>query len=152
MWKRMVRTWIVRRPAMHGDEADAQAAEAALAQMVLADARRLEREAVVPPAGRVFWKAELRLRREATATATKPISLVEAVAAACGIGLIASLAGALAALWSPQWRGMVAVVSRPFTAFADATVVQVAALALALAWILIAPVVVYVATAKSENL
>jgi hypothetical protein len=46
------------------------------------------REARVPPAGRVWWRAEMRLRQEAAKKAATPIAVAHALAAACAAGLI----------------------------------------------------------------
>jgi hypothetical protein len=49
------------------------------------------REAPVPTSGQVWWRATLRMRAEAAATATRPIAAVQAVAGACAAGLCAGL-------------------------------------------------------------
>jgi hypothetical protein len=46
------------------------------------------REARVPPAGRVWWRSEMRARQEAARNAARPIAIVHAVAAACASGLV----------------------------------------------------------------
>jgi hypothetical protein len=46
------------------------------------------REARVPPAGRVWWRAEMRARQEAAKKAAQPIVVAHALAAACAAGLI----------------------------------------------------------------
>jgi predicted anti-sigma-YlaC factor YlaD len=53
-------------------------------------------EAHVPSAGQTWWRAELRARQEATALATRPITVATGIAAAAVIGLLASLTGVLA--------------------------------------------------------
>ena len=45
------------------------------------------RDASVPSAGIVWWRAELRARREAVRTASRPIKIVQAVAGACAVGV-----------------------------------------------------------------
>ena len=49
----------------------------------------------VPSAGQVWWRAELRARQEAAAVATRPITVATGIAAACLVGLLVSVAGAL---------------------------------------------------------
>jgi len=49
------------------------------------------REARVPPAGRVWWRAEMRARQEAARRATQPITVVQGLAGACAAGLIFAL-------------------------------------------------------------
>ncbi len=46
------------------------------------------REARVPPAGRVWWRAEMRARQEAAKKAAQPIVVAHALAAACTAGLV----------------------------------------------------------------
>jgi predicted anti-sigma-YlaC factor YlaD len=46
------------------------------------------REARVPPAGRVWWRAEMRARQEAAKKAAQPIAVAHALAAACTAGLV----------------------------------------------------------------
>jgi hypothetical protein len=71
---------------------------AACSEVVLAAQFLLEEKAALlatlklPDAGLVWWKAQLRARREAAATATRPIALAERFALACGLaGLVACL-------------------------------------------------------------
>jgi len=52
-------------------------------------------EARVPSAGQTWWRAELRARQEATTVATRPITVATGLAAACLIGVLASVAGVL---------------------------------------------------------
>lgn len=51
------------------------------------------REANPPSAGIVWWRATIRARAEAARTVSQPISVLQGVAGACGIGLAAGLAG-----------------------------------------------------------
>jgi hypothetical protein len=55
----------------------------------------------VPPAALVWWLAELEGRREAARRATRPITLIHALAAACTLGVTVSL-GKL--LMVPGWE------------------------------------------------
>ena len=52
-------------------------------------------EAQVPSSGMVWWRAQLRARREAERAASRPIAIVQAVAFACGAVLVT-----IAALWA----------------------------------------------------
>jgi hypothetical protein len=45
-------------------------------------------EVKLPDAGLVWWKAQLRARREATELATRPIALAEKFALACGMAVV----------------------------------------------------------------
>jgi hypothetical protein len=63
--------------------ADAMAAEASLASS----------EAQPPSSAIVWWRAQMRARREAAELAEKPITVVHAVSIAAGIGLMLSVIG-----------------------------------------------------------
>ena len=52
-------------------------------------------EAQVPSSGMVWWRAQMRARREAERAASRPIAIVQAVAFACGAVLVT-----IAALWA----------------------------------------------------
>jgi len=45
------------------------------------------REAPVPAAGMVWWRATIRARAEAARTATQPSTVLQGIAAACAVGL-----------------------------------------------------------------
>ena len=75
-------------------DACASCAEAA----AIADALRLDhaatlREARVPSAGAVWWRATIRARAEATRTVSQPITMLQGIAGACAVGLTAAFAG-----------------------------------------------------------
>jgi hypothetical protein len=59
------------------------------------------REAHVPTAGMVWWRATIRARADAARTATQPISVAQGVAGACAVGIACAAAGA--AWQSVQW-------------------------------------------------
>lgn len=63
--------------------ADAMAAEASLASS----------EAQPPSSAIVWWRAQMRARREAAELAERPITVVHAVSIAAGIGLMLSVIG-----------------------------------------------------------
>lgn len=63
--------------------ADAMAAEAAMAAS----------EAQPPSSAIVWWRAQMRARREATELAQQPITIVHALSIAAGLGLMLSLVG-----------------------------------------------------------
>src|SRR5262245_50029445 len=60
----------------------------------------------LPSAGLVWWRSELRTRREAMRAAERPLKLVHAFGAACGLGVLAALVIQL----SPWARQMFAVI------------------------------------------
>src|SRR5579862_9010241 len=66
----------------------------------VATALHEEREAAVasagvPSAGLVWWRAELRARREAVRAAERPMTLVQSLAAASTAGVVVALAGGM---------------------------------------------------------
>ena len=59
------------------------------------DCRTLAGEARLQPAAVVYWRSQLRARREAARQVTGPIAAFQAVAAASLIGVVGALAGLL---------------------------------------------------------
>ena len=57
------------------------------------------REAPVPAAGMVWWRATIRARADAARTASRPITVAQGVAGACAVGLTCGLA-------SIAWRSV----------------------------------------------
>ena len=123
----------------------------------LIDALRAEyedacREAPLPAAGTVWWRATIRARADAARTAERPITAWQGVAAAAVLGVVAGLGGA-------AWRGIAAIghvgdlievlqTRRADIAAASALVAAHGApvfLALA-ACAIVAPIAVYLAT------
>jgi predicted anti-sigma-YlaC factor YlaD len=49
----------------------------------------------VPSAGQAWWRAEIRARQEAAVVAARPITVAAGLAAACLVGVLASVAGVL---------------------------------------------------------
>ncbi|WP_291981521.1 hypothetical protein [Luteitalea sp.] len=105
-------------------------------------------EARVPSAGQTWWRAELRARQDAAAMAARPITVVTGLAAACLIGLLASLTGLLAWWLQDAWT-MPATVQVMAGRLATAVVAPTGvglALWLALGVLLVAtPLMLYVA-------
>jgi hypothetical protein len=66
------------------------------------DHQAARREANVPSAGAVWWRATIRARAEAARTVSQPITVAQGVAGACGIGLAVALLGIV-------WRMMPAL-------------------------------------------
>jgi hypothetical protein len=102
----------------------------------------------VPSAGQVWWRAELRARQEASAAAARPITVVTGLAAASLAGLLASIAGVIA-WWLQGWTAPV-VVSALAAAVASRmaylpTGLWVTTWLVALAFIIVTPVLLYVA-------
>jgi hypothetical protein len=59
------------------------------------------REAPVPAAGMVWWRATIRARADAVRTASRPITVAQGIASACAVGLTCSLAGVVSR--SAEW-------------------------------------------------
>lgn len=76
---------------------DVAAAMTALEQETLAESR-------LPAPGQVWWRAQLRARRDAAHAAARPVILAQAVGAACALGLIAALV-----TW--QWPSLAAAAA-----------------------------------------
>lgn len=57
------------------------------------------RDARVPAAGQVWWRATIRARAEAARTAAQPITALQGITGACAVGLACGLAGAI-------WRSL----------------------------------------------
>ncbi len=76
-----------------------------LAEVVVpmrADVDHLLREARVPTAGVVWWRAQLRARLEAEAAAARPIRAFTAIALACAAGLVGAVVS-LSWPWIRTW-------------------------------------------------
>jgi hypothetical protein len=109
------------------------------------------REAQVPSAGAVWWRATVRARAEAARTVSQPITILQGIAGACGVGLAVALIGIT---WrSFQWfDGIAAVVAsldarRDEIAAASALALQygLPVMLVLAACIVIAPVALYIA-------
>lgn len=71
-----------------------------LSLALLQDHRALVQEAHVPSSAIVWWRAQMRSRRESAEQATQPISVIQGLAAACAAGLLVAAAG----YYSPAFR------------------------------------------------
>jgi hypothetical protein len=67
-----------------------------------ADAARREASGRLPDAGLVWWRAQVRARREAERAAMRPITAAQLVAAAFGMGAAGAVFGATAE-WFQAW-------------------------------------------------
>lgn len=66
---------------------------AAIAQAFTDDRSALLREAQVPSSAIVWWRAQMRSRREAAETAAQPITWIQGIALACAAGILIALVG-----------------------------------------------------------
>jgi hypothetical protein len=69
--------------------------------------------AVVPDAGRVWWTAQLRARREAVKQAARPITAFQMIAFSCALGLLCACFGATSTWFQALLRRTVAAVPAP---------------------------------------
>lgn len=67
--------------------------ETPVESMVNEDYRALMAEAPIPSSAIVWWRAQMRARREAVEKAAEPISVAQGIAVACAGGLTATAAG-----------------------------------------------------------
>lgn len=111
----------------------------------------MHREAQVPSAGQVWWRAAVRARAEAAEAATRPMTWIHGVAAACAVGLAAV---AIGAAWpsvsqafqeGTWWLSAVQVDLSSVTAAAAAIVRPSIPLLLAGTFLVLAPIALYFA-------
>jgi hypothetical protein len=67
--------------------------------------------AVVPEAGRMWWMAQLRARREAAEAAGRPITAAQVLAFACSMGLLGACFGATSAWFQAALRQFASIVA-----------------------------------------
>lgn len=79
----------------------------AVAAPLLDEHHALARDAQVPSSAIVWWRAQMRSRREAAEQAARPITLVQGIAFACVAGLLATALG----LFVPTFRRSLGWVS-----------------------------------------
>jgi predicted anti-sigma-YlaC factor YlaD len=89
----------------------------AVAHALNQDNRLLSDRTQLPSAGLVWWRSELRARREAMRAAERPLKLVHAFGAACGLGVLAALVMQLSP-WARQMFATIAGLSFSETATA----------------------------------
>lgn len=126
-----------------------------LAEITLAIAA--ERDAAwsdghIPPAGVVWWRAQLRAREDKARAATRPVAFVHGVAASVAVWLIVSIYRALPAGYWSEWLASI-TSSLPRYTFTMADIARIAAavpgilLVLVAVWLVLAPVAIYFAAA-----
>jgi hypothetical protein len=113
-----------------------------------------EAQGRVPSAGIVWWRAELRARQEAARVAARPMTLVHALAGACGLSAVLTMLG----LVSPWVReSTTAILGAGSSALAGVELASVATIlaqwgapiGLAVCiWLVLAPVALYVVLAR----
>lgn len=76
----------------------------AIAGAIDGDWEEMRARAVVPDSGRVWWRAQMRARREATQAAGRPITAAQVIALACAVGLLGACFGATSAWFQTAVR------------------------------------------------
>lgn len=98
----------------------------------------------IPDAGRVWWMAQMRARREAVKAAGRPITAIHVIAFACAMGLAGACFGATSAWFQSALRWIAATAPSAF-----ALVGSHALLASGIALLLfVAPAAVYLAMGR----
>ena len=110
------------------------------------------REARVPPSGVVWWRAQLRAREEAARAAGRPLAFIQGVAASFAVWLVVALLRAVPQDSLSAWRawGAAVVPNVTFTLPDLARLAAAVPLSLLLvigAWLLLAPIAIYLAVA-----
>lgn len=75
------------------DDCPSCAELAAIAQAFAEDRNILVREAQIPSSAIVWWRAQMRSRREAADAAAQPITWVQGLAFACAAGILVAAVG-----------------------------------------------------------
>lgn len=120
---------------------------------LLDERRALMQEAAVPSSAIVWWRAQMRSRREAAERAAQPVSFVQGIVLACAAGLLATTLGIFVPTfrrsisWIAQTAGGWSGLSLPVTSDALANPIVVAALAALAFCALVVPVALYFAFA-----
>jgi len=96
--------------------------DALIEEALAAEGARARSEAAPPSSAIVWWRAQMRARQEAVLAADRPITIVHALAIACGAGLALGLIGTAATWvrgsggWLPSVYGSLAGADAPFAA------------------------------------
>jgi hypothetical protein len=122
-----------------------------MASALIADQRTLVQEAPVPSSAIVWWRAQMRSRREAADRVGQPISFVQGIALACAAGLLATVFGIFvptfrrSLTWLTETAGSLAGLSLPSLVDPLANPIVLAAIAALGLCALILPLVLYFA-------
>lgn len=107
----------------------------------------------IPDSGRVWWKAQMRARREAVEAAGRPITAVQVAAFACATALMGACIGATSSWFQAVLKGAWAEVAgfnvKAFIPYAAALIAGHGLLAACMvAMVFVVPVAVYLAIGK----
>jgi len=121
-----------------------------VAAALLSDQEMARREARVPPAGVVWWRAQLRAREDAARAAGRPVAFIQGVAASVVVWLLIALYRALPAEYVAEWRAWLT----EFVPNVTLTISDVSRLTAAVpfvvlltvgVWVVLAPIAIYFA-------
>ena len=107
----------------------------------------------LPDSGRVWWKAQMRARREAVEAVGRPITAIQIAAFACAVALMGACVGATSS-WFQEglkwtWTQITGFDLKAFIPYAEALIAGNALLvACMVAMVLVIPVAVYLAAGK----
>jgi hypothetical protein len=123
-----------------------------VATVLVGDQDAAWRDARVPPAGVVWWRAQLRAREDAARAAGRPVAFIQGVAASAAVWLVIALFRAIPVEYVSEWRTwFVSLLPNATLTMADVSRVT-ATLPLIVflivgAWLLLAPLAIYLAAA-----
>lgn len=121
---------------------------------LLDEHRALTQDALVPSSAIVWWRAQMRSRREAAEKAAQPVSFVQGIVIACAAGLLATALGIFVPIfrksltWMAEEAGSWSGLSLPVMSEALTSPMVVAALAALALCALVLPVALYFAFAE----
>jgi hypothetical protein len=124
--------------------------DAIIADAIATEASSARREAQPPSSAIVWWRAQMRARQEAARAVERPLTIVHALAIACGLGLLFSLVGTAmvgvkgSIAWLTALYGSLTAPSTAAAAASPWTVLPVVVLGAALFSILAASVAAWV--------
>ena len=116
---------------------------------LLGDQRALVHEAAVPSSAIVWWRAQMRSRREAAERAARPITFIQGITLACVAGLLATAMGMFvptfrrSLAWMADAAGGWSNIQAPVSAEALSNPVVLAGLAAVLLFAIAAPIALY---------
>jgi len=128
----------------------------AVALPLLMDGEAAYAAAQVPSSGVVWWRAQMRARREAERVASRPITIVQAIAFACGTALVIALVwltGPALPSWLDWLRRLGDIVSSAATSLTNATAVSPRGLlpwVILGVWLVLLPLAIYLAVADDD--
>jgi predicted anti-sigma-YlaC factor YlaD len=110
---------------------------ALVASSLQRDASEVARDATPPSSAIVWWRAQMRARREAADAADRPITVIQGLAIACAAGLLLGLMGSVVASVR-GWSGWIGA----WTASTASAATQLATLDFTSRWVLLPAVLI----------